>query len=364
MNEIKEIKVKNKNKNYSIIIGSLNKNILNTYIKFEDFSQIILLTEEKIYNLWVDFFEENLSKNIKIIKIKTGEGEKNIKNAEYVWREMINFNLDRKSLLINFGGGMISDLGGFIASTYMRGVEYINIPTTLLAMVDASIGGKTAINLGEIKNIIGCFSSPNSIFIDIRFLSTLAERELNSAKAEMIKHAIIKDENYFRSFENTKNVNNKNELLELIEKSIEIKRNIVEEDFEEKNIRKILNFGHTIGHAFEALSLKTKNPLLHGEAIAIGILVESTIALNLDILKKEEYKRIENCINLNFKELFSKKPQFKIQEILNIIRKDKKNEFNKLKFALPNKIGNCLHDIEVENEIIENSLSKFYQNAI
>lgn len=263
---------------YNIVLDQFAISHTDQYVNFNNYSKVILLTEKKIFKLWYKNIQQYFPKNIEIIQVESGENIKNIKTATKIWQKMINLNADRKSLLINFGGGMISDLGGFIASTYMRGIDYVNIPTTLLSMVDASIGGKNAINLEKIKNIIGIFNNPKLVLIDINFLETLDKRELNSALAEIIKHGIIWDLKYFNIINNSINFDNKSKLIEIIQKSLAIKKCIVEQDFDEKNIRKLLNFGHTIGHSFETISLKTHYPLLHGEAVIIGMIIESAIA--------------------------------------------------------------------------------------
>ena len=345
---------------YSIILGQLVISQISNHINFKNYSKIVLLTEEKIYKLWWKEIEQYFPKNIKIIQIQSGEKIKNIQTAIKIWQKMIDLNIDRKSLLINFGGGMISDLGGFVASTYMRGIDFINIPTTLLAAVDASIGGKVAVNLKNTKNIIGVFNNPKLVLIDVNFFETLGQRELVSASAEIIKHGIIVDKNYFELVKNGINFEDKNLLIEIIKRSLEIKRDIVEKDFKEQNIRKLLNFGHTIGHAFETASLKTNRPLLHGEAVVVGMIIESAIARKIGMLSNEDEKRIKECImNCGFKKLLEKNFNYDIQELLTFVIRDKKNDNGKIRFVLPREIGRCEYDIEIEPNVIRLYLEEF-----
>jgi 3-dehydroquinate synthase len=346
---------------YDIPIGELTICNLDKHINFDKYSGVVLLTESKILKLWQKKIKQYFPKNIHIIQIKSGEGVKNIKTATKILEKLINLNLDRKSLLINFGGGMISDLGGFVASVYMRGIDFINIPTTLLSMIDASIGGKNAINMGGIKNIIGNFSNPKLVLIDTSFLETLNQREYTSAFAEIIKHGIIWDSKYFDAVNSNIKITDKVNLIEIIKQSLEIKKYIVEEDFYEHNIRKLLNFGHTIGHAFESISSKTDYPLLHGEAVAIGMIIESEIATKIGKLSKEENLKIKNCIlNLGFRDLLKMNfNYYNLNELTDLIIKDKKNENQKIKLVLPNKIGKCEYNVEVSLDIIKDHLKDF-----
>ena len=343
----------------------LDNDMLDNIYKLLDlskYSKIIVLTEKKIYNLWKNKIDTAIKYN-KLIQINSGEKMKNIETAKTILTEMINICADRTSLLINVGGGMITDLGGFVASIYMRGIDYINCPTTLLAMVDASIGGKNGVNVNNVKNIIGCFNKPKLVIIDTSFLQTLPNRELLSAYGEIIKHSIIFDKQYFKMLveyaKNNKNIYqiSQQNLLKIIQKSLNIKKYIVEKDFKEKSIRKLLNFGHTIGHSIEALSLKTKAPLLHGEAVVIGMILESKIAVNIGLVSQKNYNNIkELIINYGFKNLINKKFNFSTTDILKLMKKDKKNQKGEIKMVLPTKIGKCKYDVCVKQEIIENCL--------
>lgn len=355
---------------YDIICGSCELKNIAKYVDFASYSSVIILTEKKIYNLWKNEIN-SVIKTKKIIQVDSGECVKNIETAKKIWEQMIAFGADRKSILINIGGGMITDLGGFAASVYMRGIDYVNCPTSLLAMVDASIGGKNGINFSNIKNIIGVFGHPKAVIIDVNFLQTLEKREYISAFGEIIKHAIIFDKKYFNMLTRCNEIDDKKKLLKIIFRSLKIKKYIVEKDFKEKNIRKFLNFGHTIGHALEAVVMGTDMSLLHGEAVALGMVIEAKIAEKLNMASRNEVEKIvkilvkygfENTIkNTIIRRMFGNK----IDEILKIIKKDKKNENALIKMVLPTKIGVCKYNIDVrENQIKEVLKEYFYEKNV
>ena len=348
MTKIKKLKCRN----YSIIVGENAFENLEKYVNFSRYSQVVLISEKKIYNLWKSKIDSILKTQNKIL-LPSGEQTKCIKTTEMICEKLVEFGADRKTLIVNIGGGMITDLGGFSASIYMRGVDYVNIPTSLLAMVDAPIGGKNGVNLGSVKNIIGIFGHPKAVIIDVSFLQTLEKREYISAFGEIVKHAIIFDKKYFNVLTRCNEIDDKKMLLKIISRSLKIKKNIVEKDFQEKNIRKLLNFGHTIGHVIEALAMKTDKPLLHGEAVAIGMVVECKIAEKLNLFSPDDTKKIVNLLNkCGFENVLKMKFDFKIDDILNIIKKDKKNVSGAVKMSLPVKIGKSKYNIEVQEKII------------
>lgn len=340
---------------YKIIIGNKSLEKINEFVKFNKYSKVFIISEKKIYNLWKDKINK-IHNNINVILLKTGEKTKSMESVQYICEKLIDFGADRKSLIINIGGGMITDLGGFSSSIYMRGVDYINIPTSLLAMIDASIGGKNGVNLNSVKNIIGVFNEPKIIIIDTEFLQTLPEREYNSAYGEIIKHSIIRNKKYFNKLEKYgKNYDINNIILN----SLKIKRYFVQKDFKEKNIRKILNFGHTIGHSIESISMDCKQPILHGEAIVVGMFLETKIAEKNNLISKKNADKIYKLLN-NFglkdliKYIEKNKKTFNTKELINKMKKDKKNVKNKIKMVLPLKIGKCKYDIYVnENDILK-----------
>src|SRR5690606_5963691 len=263
------------------------------------------------------------------------------------------FGADRKALMINLGGGVVTDMGGFAASTYKRGIDFIQIPTTLLSQVDASVGGKTGIDLDNVKNIIGTFTQPQAVFISGAFLSTLDERQMRSGFAEVIKHGLIYDKNLFAQ---TTTVNLETDNLdEIVFRSVEIKNDVITQDPKEQGLRKILNFGHTIGHAVEGYSLlNDKEPLLHGEAIALGMICEAYLAHRLNGLSIEDLAAVIQACDSRLDRYTISEDIY--PELIALMQNDKKNEGRKLGFALLSEIGRCDYNIYVEEELIKESL--------
>jgi 3-dehydroquinate synthase len=295
-------------------------------------------------------------KSIEIIEIESGETEKNIATCVEIWTILTELGADRKSLLLNIGGGVITDIGGFIASTFKRGIDFINVPTTLLGMVDASIGGKNGVDLGNLKNQIGVINVPKMLLISTDFLETLSQREMRSGLAEMLKHGLIYDKNYWEQFLDLTKVDFA-DFDALIYRSIEIKNEIVKQDPTENGIRKALNFGHTLGHAIESHFLESETPLLHGEAIAIGMILESYLSKEKGLLSNEEFHQIKYIIsNIYEPHNFSDEDIISIQ---NLLIHDKKNEYGKVQFALINGIGKIIINQSVENELIINSFRDY-----
>ena len=293
-----------------------------------------------------------IEKLVDIITIPASEENKNSTQLLKIWEVLTTNFADRKSVLINLGGGMITDIGGFAASCYKRGIDFINIPTTILAQVDASIGGKTGIDFAGYKNQIGAFSFPIQTIIAPLFLDTLPQREYKSGIAEMLKHYLIADENAFTTFVNSTKISD-----EQIENAIAIKLKFVEADPMEKNIRKALNFGHTIGHAIESFLLNKNEDILHGEAVAAGMICESFIAYKKGLITIENLVQIKEKID----EIF---PLIPIHEndfdaIIGYALQDKKNENSKVNFTLINGIGDYLINQTADSLLMKDAL-KFY----
>lgn len=284
-----------------------------------------------------------------LIEIDPGEENKNIDICIGIWSMMQDFNLNRKSLLINLGGGVITDMGAFAASTYMRGIDFVHIPTSLLAMVDASVGGKTGIDLQHYKNHIGTFSHPKSIFIIPELLSSLDEHELRSGFAEILKHGIIADHLHFRDAV-CHLENGLPEIDELIYQSIQIKLKITEQDPYEKNVRKALNFGHTIGHAIESYWLSREKWILHGHAIAAGMILETKLSVLRAELSNEQAAYIIDSIRKNIEP--AKVNADMIVDMISYMQKDKKNDLASINFSLIEEISKPALDIKVTEEEI------------
>lgn len=339
--------------NYSVYFDSKGYETLAEMLKPSHYSKIFILVDENTSQYCLPHLLNNLATEIEIeiIELEVGEIHKNIATCTEVWGALSELGGDRKSILINLGGGVISDLGGFIACTFKRGIDFINIPTTLLSMVDASIGGKNGVDLGNLKNQIGIIREPKAVIVDTQFLSTLPQNEMRSGLAEMLKHGLIFDKKYWDKFKYLSSLKT-DSLNSLIHQSIQIKNTIVCEDLTENGIRKSLNFGHTLGHAIESYFLEndSKTSLLHGEAIAVGMILESYISREKGLLTNEEYQEIKYIINDIFKQIeFS---QIDIEKIIELLIFDKKNEFGKVQFALLDGIGKIKINQESDNELI------------
>lgn len=292
----------------------------------------------------------------RILEIPGGESSKTPETLIKLWQFFSQQRLDRRSLVVAVGGGATSDVVGFAAATFMRGVALINVPTTLLAHVDASIGGKTGINFEHIKNLVGAVSQPRGVLIDIDTLATLPRREFTSGFAEVVKHGLIADRDYFEHTTSKHCLDfNAQELESIVLRSCEIKRDIVQSDESETGPRKALNFGHTIGHAVETLALETSNPLTHGEAVAIGMCGEATISHLSGRISDKDYNTIAEGITragLPIRLPFS----LPKEALSDAMRKDKKNTRGVIKWTLLTAIGEATFDNEVSDSIIEDAL--------
>jgi len=318
--------------NYPIVIG---ENSL-TEFNFLDYSQIAILVDENTKRDCLPIFlgaNPQLNHAL-IIEIKSGEENKDISTCSFIWEQLTKTNFDRNSLLINLGGGVIGDMGGFAASTYKRGIDFIQIPTTLLAMVDASVGGKLGIDFKDLKNQIGLFNNPKAVLIYPNFLKTLPENQLKSGFAEVLKHALIADVDLWEKLKEIpfKDLN----WEEIIETSIQIKNSIVKDDPFEHGDRKKLNFGHTFGHAIESYYLEKGTPILHGEGVFMGIILETEISH----LSENDKNEIKNYILSNFALPYTPKKYNLHKFLIN----DKKNKNSKINFSLLKSIGNCSID--------------------
>ncbi len=333
---------------------------LKDIIAQNKYSKIFVFVDTNTSALCIPIFREFMDalENFDIIETDPGEENKNIDFCIGIWKTLLDFGADRRCLMINLGGGVITDMGGFIASTYKRGIDFINIPTTLLAQVDASVGGKTGIDIDSVKNMVGTFSLPKAVFIEHTFLTTLSKRELLSGFAEMIKHGLIADKVYYQALK----LNEYQDVTPAnIYRSVQIKNEVVTEDPLEKGLRKILNFGHTIGHAVESYALiNDRKPLTHGEAIAIGMICEAFLSVKYCDLNTEELDDICQYI-------LSIYPKYTITaksftKLIALMQSDKKNEDGQIMFSLLKKIGDCAFNCRVTEADILNSLT--YYNSL
>ncbi|MCX8524873.1 3-dehydroquinate synthase [Chryseobacterium formosus] len=332
---------------------------LNQFMTEKSFSKVFILVDENTHEYCLPLLLGNLETDLafEILEIEAGEEMKNIQTANQLWEILTEMQADRKALIINLGGGVITDMGGFVASTYKRGIQFINIPTTLLSMCDASIGGKTGIDLMHYKNMVGTFSFPEQIYVYPRFLDTLPAKEVKSGFAEMLKHGLIADKKHWEDLIQLQHLDPVG-IEPFIPQSMEIKQEVVNADFHEKNVRKTLNFGHTIGHAIESLCLQSENPILHGEAVALGMICESHLSYLEGLISKEDSDLIIENIQIYFS--FIDLGDFKDEDIFSLLLNDKKNSDAKINFSLLSGIGSCVFDHQCSTENIQKSIN-FYK---
>ncbi|WP_040281929.1 3-dehydroquinate synthase [Psychroserpens damuponensis] len=336
---------------------------LNNYIDNNHFSKIFILVDTNTHEYCLAKFMAQLETKltIEVIEIEAGEHHKTIDTCVGVWQTLSDLGADRKSLMLNLGGGVVTDLGGFVACTFKRGIKYINIPTSLLAMVDASVGGKTGVDLGALKNQVGVISSGDMVIIDTSYLDTLPQNQMKSGLAEMLKHGLIVDKTYFDKLTDLSKLT-LNDLDQLIHDSVEIKKTIVTKDPLELNERKHLNFGHTLGHAIESyfLSHPEKDELLHGEAIAIGMILESFVSAEILKLPKPDLDYITKALNNIYKPIMIEPSDY--DTIIDLLKYDKKNEHGNINFVLLDAIGLPKIDCLVDNDLIIKSF-EYYRDS-
>jgi 3-dehydroquinate synthase len=333
---------------------------LNDILMAKKYSKVFVFADATTAELCMPVFRDFLPNldNFDIIETDPGEENKNIDFCIGIWKTLLDFEADRKCLMINLGGGVITDMGGFVASTYKRGIDFINIPTTLLSQVDASVGGKTGIDIDNVKNMVGTFSLPQAVFIENAFLTTLPQRELLSGFAEMIKHGLIADAAYYQQLKDSDYTNLS---AQAIYHSVQIKNEVVLADPFERGLRKILNYGHTIGHAVEGYALvNDKQPLTHGEAIAIGMVCEAYLSAKYCNLSQSELDEIASYI-LSLYPKYHIKPE-SFEDLMVLMQSDKKNEDGFILFSLLDSIGKCVYNCKVTKEDIFNSLT--YYNSL
>ncbi len=341
VNNKKVIKVKLGERSYSIIIASgLLKELGRLLQQYGKFTKIIIITDKNVERFHGTKITESLSSYQPLmIALEPGEGQKNLSTVESLYHSMLENRADRKSLVIAFGGGVVGDIAGYVAATFMRGIPYIQVPTTLVAQVDSSIGGKTAVNLPEGKNLVGCFYQPMAVFIDLETLKTLPQEEIAEGMVEVVKYGVIKDPSLFHFLEDHLEgvLGLESQPLEnVISSCCKIKAWVVSKDEKElTGLRSILNYGHTLGHALEALG--GYGLYRHGQAVSIGMLFATRIAMKMGLVKADVLERQKRLL-----ERVGAPLDYKAQEAesaLEILHRDKKAIAGSLRFVLPVRIG-------------------------
>lgn len=334
---------------------------LNSYLKSNTFSKLFVLIDENTKEHCLPILAQELHYSFDTLNIHSGELFKNLDTCNYLWKELAEKEADRQSIVLNLGGGVITDIGGLVASTYKRGIRFINIPTTLLGMVDAAIGGKTGVDFEGLKNQIGLFSNPEMILINPDFLKTLPKREFISGLAEVIKYGLIDDAEIW-SYIKMLAVNHFTLEKAIIQKSIAIKERIVLEDPKEKDVRKTLNFGHTLGHAIEThfLSKPKKEQVLHGEAVAIGMILAAHLSQQTQGLAPKTTKSIATTLLKFYSDRLPTIGDSDMLPILKLLIHDKKNINGNVNFILLKAIGKPILDCRVGEKEIQNAF-KYYK---
>lgn len=339
----------------SVVIAPLQES-LSAYLQASHYSNIVVLADTHTKKHCYPLLKPLLPKH-ELAVVAAGEEHKHLGTCEKIWGVMTQAQLDRHALMLNLGGGVIGDMGGFCAATYKRGIDFVQIPTTLLAQVDASVGGKLGIDFQGFKNHLGVFTLPQSVLIDATFLQTLPYRELRSGFAEVVKHCLIADAAKWHEIRQ-KDFEEQN-WTDLIAHSVAIKKKVVAQDPTEKGLRKILNFGHTLGHAVETFFLN-KNPqhrLLHGEAIAAGMVMESYLAYRKKMLELTALEQIEEFVFSVYG-----KAALALDDtaaLVELAQQDKKNKGGEMRFSLLNKIGSCGYDIKITPHEIRQAVAYY-----
>ncbi len=335
------------------VIFSSNFQNLNVFRVDNEYSQIAVLVDPNTSTHCYPHIKNSLPPH-HLIEVPAGEDHKNLDTCKLIWQQLTELNLDRHSLLIILGGGVLGDMGGFCAATFKRGIDFIIVPTTLLAQVDASVGGKLGIDFQHFKNHIGIFCEPKATIIDPFFLKTLPERELRSGFAEVVKHCLISDDALWQTVR-TKKLHEQ-DWETLVWHSVQFKKSVTENDPKEKGLRKILNFGHTIGHALESYFLAEGNRIFHGEAIAMGMVMEAYIACQKKMLDETELKEITSYLI----KIFEKQEMpWGDTALIQLAKQDKKNKSNLILMALPEGIGKAKWDVAVSESELEKSFDYY-----
>lgn len=347
----------------TVVFEEAGKHLFLEHLNTQNFSTFFVLvdqnTKKNCLSPFLSWFQPE--KQFHVLEMPAGEENKHLETCQTVWEQLSTLGADRNSVLINLGGGVVTDLGGFVACAFKRGIAFYNIPTTLLSMVDASVGGKTGVDLGVLKNQIGIIKEPEMVLVFTAWLNTLPQIELRSGFAEMLKHGLIADKGYWNTLKKIDQIT-VDQVTPFIYRSVELKNNVVLQDPTEKGLRKILNYGHTLGHAVESYCLAHANRkrLLHGEAIAIGMVLEAYLSAELTGLAKKERDDIK-AVFLSYFEAhsFSKEEQ---NEIISLLQHDKKNRGGKVNFVLLEAIGKTVIDVVVSPTLFSDAFAFYMEN--
>jgi 3-dehydroquinate synthase len=342
-----------------IIYSRLLENELLSWIEKYPKGKVFLATEETVDQLWISKYNSFFAGNgIRKIVIPSGENNKKIDSVAKIWEFLSKNGGDRKSLLINIGGGMLTDLAGFAATTFKRGIDFLNVPTTLLSQVDASVGGKTGINFNGLKNEIGTFQEPVAVIINTDFLKTIDSENFISGFAEMIKHGLIYSPEHLAELKDFDVENIDYDLLqEIIRHSVNVKEYFVANDPTEKNIRKALNFGHTAGHAFESLAMEQNRPILHGFAVAYGMIAELFLSVEKTNFPKTDFEKLNEWLLKIYGKFEISENDF--DRLFELMTHDKKNESGRINFTLLPEIGKMEINQNCEKEQVLKALNYF-----
>ncbi|MEM9916671.1 MAG: 3-dehydroquinate synthase [Bacteroidota bacterium] len=345
---------------YNIYVGDCWE-AFNGFLADSHYSKVFVIVDENTEQLCLPKLKAHCPTLLEaqLIRVTAGEQHKNIESCQHIWSTMMAAKADRKALTVNLGGGVIGDMGGFCASTFKRGMDFVQVPTTLLSQVDASIGGKLGIDFADVKNSVGLFANPKAVFVLPNFLETLSARELRSGFAEIIKHALIADHRQWMSLLQEEDLQ-QIAWEQVIVHSLGIKQRVVEEDPFERGLRKALNFGHTIGHAVESQALHSDDPLLHGEAIAVGMVAELFLSHKVLGLPLEKVQQATDYLLTHYgrRRIDLSNPAL----LLSLMRNDKKNEGGKINFSLLPELGQVQVNQTCEEALILESLN-FYQDS-
>jgi 3-dehydroquinate synthase len=329
--------------------------LVNQFFEGKNFTQVVVLVDANTHRLCYPAIQSHLPAH-SLIEVPAGEQHKNLETCHLIWQKLTDLHLDRHALLFILGGGVLGDMGGFCAATYKRGIKFVLAPTTLLAQVDASVGGKLGIDFGHFKNHIGVFQLPAATLICPSFLTTLPVRELRSGFAEIIKHCLIADKTMWHIVRSQPLAQQQWKIL--IPHSIQIKESITQQDPNEAGLRKSLNYGHTLGHALETYFLSTENPIFHGEAVAAGMIMEAHIAKEKGLLEENELAQITDYLISIFGKITA---SIDHSTIVKLALQDKKNKDNKILMALPQGIGRCIWDVQTSDEEVSRAIG-YYQS--